>query len=237
MVIHDQSTEQEISQFNQLADHWWNPNGPMKPLHHMNPTRLSYIREHCSLKNKSALDVGCGGGLLSEALAKEGADVTAIDLSADLIDAAKAHANQSELNIDYQHRRISEQAELDKRFDVVTCLEMLEHVDDPTTIIEQCVRCLKPGGSLFVSTINRHPRAFVYGIMAAEYLLGLLPMGTHHYKQFIKPSELNRAAVSAGLTRQHIAGLTYSLQEPHCTITKDLSINYIAHFTLPKESE
>ena len=237
MVIHDQSTEQEINQFNQLADHWWNPNGPMKPLHHMNPVRLAYIAERYPLSGKAALDVGCGGGLLSEGLAQAGAEVTAIDLSGDLIHAAKAHASESKLSIDYQQRRISEQANLGKRFDVVTCLEMLEHVDDPNTIIEQCVRCLKPGGSLFVSTMNRHPRAFVYGIIAAEYLLGLLPVGTHHYKHFIKPSELNRSSVAAGLKREHIAGLAYSLHEPYCSLTNDLSINYIAHFTLPKENE
>ncbi len=235
MVMNDKSSDQEINQFNQLADRWWDPNGPMKPLHRLNPLRTSYINTRHPLAGKKVLDVGCGGGLLSEAMAQAGASVTGIDLSFDLIAAASGHAKEQGLTIDYHQRRVSEQASQDTRFDVVTCLELLEHVNDPKTIIEQCAQCLKPGGSLFVSTLNRHPRAFLLGIIAAEYVLNLVPKGTHHYKQFIKPSELNHYAEDAGLEREDIKGFQYHVSTQDFSIDGDLRVNYIAHFVRPKE--
>ncbi len=227
---------QEIAKFDTIAEDWWNPNGPMKPLHDLNPLRLDYIKQFTTLKNKTVVDVGCGGGILTESLSKEGAHASGIDLSEQVLIAAKAHAQQQNLNIDYQH--ISVEALTDtnaNKFDVVTCMEMLEHVPQPDQIIKACAKLLKPGGRVFFSTIHRNPKAYLFAILGAEYLLNLLPKGTHDYSKFIRPSELNQWAVNAKLSLVDLSGMQYSPFKKTFSLGKDISVNYLTCYQL-KES-
>ncbi len=221
---------QEIAKFTALSQHWWDAEGPLHTLHDLNPMRLAFIQQHTELAAKAVLDVGCGGGILSESLAKAGATVTAIDMDDATIKVARQHAQDAGLTIDYRHQPIETLD--DDRFDVITCMEMLEHVPDPALILQHCARLLKPGGKLFVSTLNRHPKAYAFAIVGAEYVLGLLPRGTHDYNKFIKPSELAQWARHAQLGQMQLKGLHYHPFNRHCELTDDVRVNYLASFIL-----
>ena len=222
--------KEELARFSDLAEDWWNPTGKMKPLHLINPVRLKYIEQQTSIKGKHILDVGCGGGLLSEALAKHGAVVTAFDISESLIAVAKNHAEQ-QLNINYQCQDIEILTTDAQRFDIITCMELLEHVPDPQRMIKNCAALIKPGGKIFFSTINRNLKAYLYAIVSAEYLLNLLPKGTHDYAQFIRPSELTGWAESGGLRLLGITGIHYHPLKKEFDLSRDVSVNYLVCFT------
>lgn len=216
----------EIAKFEAIAHRFWDSNGAFKPLHRLNPLRTDYIASRVALQGARVLDVGCGGGLLAEALAKRGATVTGIDLAPAMIQTARLHAAESGLAIDY---RVQDAAGLGgEQFDVVCCLEMLEHLPDPAAFLAVLARPVKPGGSLFVSTLNRNLKSFLLAIVGAEYVLGLLPRGTHEYERFIRPAELARYGRAAGLSLQHTAGLHYEPISGRCRLTDDVSVNYIA---------
>ena len=222
---------EEIEKFSALAEDWWNEDGSMKPLHQLNPLRLKYIDDQADITNKKVLDVGCGGGILSESMARACADVTGIDMSEPAINVAKQHAKQQRIIVDYQCRTIESLAEVaPEQFDVITCMEMLEHVPDPKSIIEACAQCLKPGGKLFFSTINRNPKSFLTAIIGAEYILGLLPKGTHQYAKFIRPSELTTWASCADLKLGGIQGVSYQPFSSEFSLSKDVSINYMVYY-------
>jgi 2-polyprenyl-6-hydroxyphenyl methylase / 3-demethylubiquinone-9 3-methyltransferase len=221
-------SQAELDKFGALANRWWDENGPQKPLHALNPARLSYVSERVRLQGKRVLDVGCGGGLLSEALAREGATVTALDLSPELIDIANMHLLESRLKVDYRLQSVEALAEVQpESFDVITCMEMIEHVPDPSSILNACATLLKPGGQLFLSTLNRTPAAFAVAIVGAEYLANLLPKGTHEYQKFIRPSELSAWCRDAGLVVQDIRGLAYNPISGKAWVNDRVDINYL----------
>ena len=218
----------ETAKFDRLAARWWDPDGESRPLHDLNPVRLGYIADRVALKGARALDVGCGGGLLSEALARAGAQVTAIDLAPAVLEVARLHLYESNLAVDY--REISVEtlaAEMPASFDVVTCMEMLEHVPDPGSVIHACAALLKPGGKLFLSTLNRTPVAFGAAILGAEHLLRLLPRGTHHYAQFLKPSEIAADLRVSGLELVDLSGLAYNPLARKAWLARSVAVNYL----------
>jgi len=219
----------ELAKFNKLAARWWDPQGESRPLHDLNPARLAYVSARATLKGARVLDLGCGGGLLSEALARAGARVTAIDLGSEVIDVARLHLLESGLDVDY--RECSAEAlaaEMPGQFDAITCMEMLEHVPDPSAILQACARLLKPAGQLFVSTLNRTPQAFALAIVGAEYLARLLPRGTHQYARFIKPSELARWLRAAGFQLDDVSGLHYNPLSRRAWVGEGTAVNYLA---------
>jgi len=219
----------ELDKFGALANRWWDPDGPQKALHALNPARLEYVAKRVKLQGSTALDVGCGGGLLSEALAKSGADVTAIDLAPELVKVAKLHRLESQVAVDYRLQSAeSLAAERPGAFDVVTCMEMLEHVPDPAAIIAACATLLKPGGRLFLSTLNRTPAAFALAVVGAEYVARLLPKGTHRYQDFIKPAELAAWLRAAGLQLEDVSGLMYEPWRNAARIIGRTDVNYLA---------
>jgi 2-polyprenyl-6-hydroxyphenyl methylase / 3-demethylubiquinone-9 3-methyltransferase len=218
----------ELEKFSQLAHRWWDPNSEFKPLHDINPLRLEYIDRIAGLSGKSVLDVGCGGGILSESMAARGAIVTGIDLGEKPLRVAQLHLLESGLPVEY--RKIAAEAlaaELPHHYDVVTCMEMLEHVPDPAAIVEACARLLKPGGTCFFSTINRNPKAYLYAVVGAEYVLGLLPKGTHEYTRFITPAELSGFCRSSAMDVGGITGMAYNPVTRTYTLSHDASVNYI----------
>jgi 2-polyprenyl-6-hydroxyphenyl methylase/3-demethylubiquinone-9 3-methyltransferase len=226
---HDNFSQAELDKFGALANRWWDPQGPQKPLHALNPVRLDYVAQRAPLREAQVLDVGCGGGLLSEALAAAGAQVIAIDLAPELIKVAKLHRLETGVAVDYRLQPVEAlAAERPGSFDVVTCMEMLEHVPDPGAIVRACADLLKPGGRLFLSTLNRTPAAFALAIVGAEYLARLLPKGTHQYRDFIKPSELARWLREAGLELEDVSGLMYEPWRNGARITSRTDINYLA---------
>ncbi|MBT2747566.1 MULTISPECIES: bifunctional 2-polyprenyl-6-hydroxyphenol methylase/3-demethylubiquinol 3-O-methyltransferase UbiG [unclassified Lysobacter] len=226
---HDNFSQAELDKFGALANRWWDPLGPQKPLHALNPVRLDYVAQRAPLSQAQALDVGCGGGLLSEALAAAGAQVTAIDLAPELIKVAKLHRLETGVAVDYRLQSVESLAqERPESFDTITCMEMLEHVPDPGAIVRACASLLKPGGRLFLSTLNRTPAAFALAIVGAEYLARLLPKGTHQYRDFIKPSELARWLREAGLELEDVSGLMYEPWRNGARITSRTDINYLA---------
>ncbi|MGA9334542.1 MAG: bifunctional 2-polyprenyl-6-hydroxyphenol methylase/3-demethylubiquinol 3-O-methyltransferase UbiG [Rudaea sp.] len=219
----------ETAKFDRLASRWWDENGESRALHDLNPLRLDYVAQHVALKGARVLDVGCGGGILSEALAAAGADVVAIDLAPRVLEVARLHLLESGRHVDY--RQISVEAlatGMPGAFDAITCMEMLEHVPDPGSIVAACASLLKPGGRLFASTLNRTPLAFCAAIIGAEYALNLLPRGTHHYARFIRPSELVTAMRGNGLELEDVAGLAYNPLTRRAWMVQSTQVNYIA---------
>lgn len=227
-MSHDNFSQDELDKFDQFAKDWWDPHGSMRPLHILNPLRCQYVQDHSSITNQPVLDVGCGAGLLAEALAKQHARVTAIDMSEGALHVARQHAEQHHITIDYQRTTTeSFAAKNPAHFAVVTCMEMLEHVPDPSAIVQACADLVKPGGTVFFSTINRNWKAYLKAIVGAEYILRLLPRGTHHYEKLIRPSELNSWAQQAGLTLIDLRGVSYNPLNETCKLTTDVSVNYL----------
>ena len=227
----------EVSKFEALASRWWDPNSEFKPLHEINPLRLNYIDAMVSLSSKRVLDVGCGGGILSESMAARGADVTGIDMGEAPLEVAKLHLLESGEKVDYRKIPVEElAAEQPASFDVVTCMEMLEHVPDPSSIIQACATLVKPGGHVFFSTLNRNPKSYLFAIVGAEYILNLLPKGTHEYTKFIRPSELVQWAREATLTTLDMCGLVYNpLTKVYKLHPTDVDVNYMIATTRPAE--
>ena len=220
----------ELNKFSDLAHKWWDKNSEFKPLHEINPLRLNYINDTVSLAGKRVLDVGCGGGILSESMAEKGAQVTGIDLGEKALKVAQLHSLESGVAVDYRLIAAEVLAEQEAgAYDVVTCLEMLEHVPDPASIVSACARLVKPGGHVFFSTINRNPKAYAFAVLGAEYILQMLPKGTHDYAKFIKPSELASFARQANLTLQDQAGMSYNPITKNYALNKDVSVNYLVH--------
>jgi 2-polyprenyl-6-hydroxyphenyl methylase/3-demethylubiquinone-9 3-methyltransferase len=220
----------ELEKFASLAHRWWDKNSEFKPLHAINPLRLNYIDQQVNLFGKRVLDVGCGGGILSESMAQKGAVVTGIDLGEKALNVAKLHQLESGVNVDYQLISVENLASLHPAsFDVVTCMEMLEHVPDPEAIVRACAQLVKPGGSVFFSTINRNPKSYLFAVIGAEYVLNMLPKGTHEYAKFIKPSELSAWARRADLDVNQLMGMTYNPITQHYRLGQDVSVNYLIH--------
>lgn len=226
--------EAEVAKFNALAARWWDPEGDFRPLHEINPLRLDWIRQHVDLAGKTVVDIGCGGGILTEGMASVGATVTGIDMADGPLTVARLHQAESGADVCYRQMTAEALAESDAgAFDVVTCLEMLEHVPDPSQVIESCHALVKPGGHVFFSTINRNPKSFLFAIVGAEYVLKLLPAGTHEYRKFIRPSELEEWARAAGLTLQHSIGLHYNPLTKDYSLGSNVDVNYLMHFSRP----
>ncbi len=226
--------EGEIAKFDALASRWWDPEGDFRPLHQINPLRLDYIRQRADLNGSKVLDVGCGGGILTEAMAVKGATVTGIDMAEKPLGVARLHQAESGTDVEYlQSTAEALAAERAGLYDVVTCLEMLEHVPSPKTVIEACRDLVKPGGDVFFSTINRNPKSFLFAIVGAEYVLRLLPKGTHEYDKFIRPSELESWARGAGLEHQGSIGLHYNPLTREYWLAPNVDVNYLMHFRRP----
>ena len=222
---------EEIKKFNDIAEKWWDLEGEFKPLHQINPLRLNFIKERTSLKGKKVLDIGCGGGILTEALSEAGAEVIGIDASPQTIGVAMSHANSVNSKATYLESTVEDFISKNQSdsFDVITCLEMLEHVPAPDKIIESCCALLKDKGDIFLSTINRNPRSYLFAVIGAEYILNLLPKGTHEYSKFIKPSELAVWIRDSGLTLKETTGLSYNPITDHYWLGKDIQVNYMVH--------
>ncbi len=222
--------QQELAKFSELAHRWWDPNSEFKPLHEINPLRLGWIEDKAPLAGKRVLDVGCGGGILSEAMARRGAQVKGIDLGEKALKVAQLHALETQTKVDYELVSAEALAEREPAsYDVVTCMEMLEHVPDPASIVSACARLVKPGGDVFFSTINRNPKSYLFAIIGAEYVLKLLPKGTHDYAKFIKPHELASYCREAGLEVRHMIGLTYNPFTKIYALERDVDVNYMVH--------
>ena len=220
----------ELQKFSELAHRWWDPASEFKPLHDINPLRLGWINGKADLLDKTVLDVGCGGGILAESMASAGAKVTGIDLSEKALSVARLHLFESGLSVDYRLISAEDLAEeMPAHFDVVTCMEMLEHVPDPASTIAACARLVKPGGHVFFSTLNRNLKAYVQAIIGAEYVLNMLPRGTHEYAKFIKPSELSRHCRNAGLDTHELIGLSYNPLSRVYSLGRDTDVNYLLH--------
>ena len=218
----------ELDKFGELAHRWWDPNSEFKPLHDINPLRLDWINRSIGLAGKNVLDVGCGGGLLSEGMARLGANVTGIDLSEKPLGVAKLHLLETGQKVDYRKVAVEQLAEeMPGAFDTVTCLEMLEHVPNPSSVVSACARLVKPGGQVFFSTLNRNPKSYLFAVIGAEYILKMLPKGTHDYAKFIKPSELARWAKHAGLEPEEMLGMSYNPLLKEYSLGQDTSVNYL----------
>ena len=224
--------QSEINRFEEMARHWWDTESEFRALHDINPARMTYIRERVDLADSQVLDVGCGGGILSESLAEAGARVTGIDVGTSPLTVARLHQIESGYEIDYRQTTIEALArESSETFDVITCLEMLEHVPDPDSIIEACHKLLKPDGSLFVSTINRNPQSYLLMVIGAEYMLGILPKGTHRYEKFITPAELASSLRRRQFQLQNLSGMRYNPLTRTCRLGNDVAVNYLVHAT------
>ena len=228
----------EINKFEVIANRWWDVNSEFKPLHQINPLRLNYIEQRAGgLSGKQVIDIGCGGGILSESMALQGAEVTGIDMGEAPLSIAQLHSLESGVEIDYQQITAEKMAELNPaRYDIVTCMEMLEHVPDPASVIAACSALVKPDGHIFFSTINRNPKAFALMIVGAEYVLNMVPKGTHEYAKFIRPSELESWARNSGLRLEDITGMTYNPIFQNYKLGNDVDVNYLMHFTKEKVS-
>ena len=221
----------EVNKFDELAAKWWDKDGEFRPLHQINPLRVDFIEERSSVEGKKVLDVGCGGGILAEALSELGANVTGIDASENTIGVAKSHSSSVGSDVIYIQNTIEEfiSSHPNEKFDVITCLEMLEHVPSPNEIIKSCSNLLKDDGNIFFSTINRNPRSYLFAVIGAEYILNLLPKGTHDYEKFIKPSELAKWIREAGLNSKETIGLSYNPITGNYWLGKDIQVNYMVH--------
>ena len=227
-TTHANVSPEEIARFDKLADRWWDPDGESRPLHDLNPVRAAYVADRVALQGAKLADVGCGGGLLSEALAAAGAQVTGIDLGEKVIEVARLHLYESNLAVDYRVQSSAELAAAEPAgFDAVCCMEMIEHVPDPEALVNDLAAMLKPGGRLFMSTLNRTPVAFGAAILGAEYLMRMLPRGTHHYAQFLKPSELARLLRHAGLELEDVSGLGYNPLTRKAWLSRITAVNYL----------
>lgn len=224
----------EVAKFDSLASRWWDPEGEFRPLHEINPLRLDWIRQHAKLKDARVVDIGCGGGILAEAMAAANATVTGIDMADGPLAVARLHQHESNAKIDYRQATAEEMAASEAgTYDIVTCLEMLEHVPDPAAVIQACAELVKPGGHIFFSTINRNPKSFMFAIVGAEYVLKLLPAGTHEYEKFIRPSELEEWSRYAGLELQDSIGMHYNPLTRNYTLGDGLDVNYLMYFRRP----
>jgi 2-polyprenyl-6-hydroxyphenyl methylase/3-demethylubiquinone-9 3-methyltransferase len=225
----------ERDKFDAVASGWWDPEGPFRPLHDLNPARLKFIAERAEIDGAQVLDVGCGGGILAESMARKGGQVTGIDVAPRVLSTAKLHLHESGLDIDYREKTVEDQAqESPGGFDLITCMEMLEHVPDPASIIQSVHELLKPGGNGFFSTLNRTPLAFVLGIVGAEHIARLLPRGTHRYDRFIRPSELSAWLRGAGLVVKDIVGLHYNPVTKSVMLGGNVRVNYLVHASKPE---
>ncbi len=221
----------EVAKFDALASRWWDPDGEFRPLHEINPLRLDWIRQHVQLSGSKVIDIGCGGGILAESMAIADATVTGIDMAEGPLAVARLHLHESDAKVDYRQATAEElAAEEAESFNVVTCLEMLEHVPDPAQVIKSCAELVKPGGHIFFSTINRNPKSFAFAIVGAEYILKLLPAGTHEYEKFIRPSELEAWARHAGLSLQDSIGMQYNPLTREYSLGGKLDVNYMMYF-------
>ena len=222
---------QEVAKFEAMSTRWWDKDGEFKPLHDLNPARLSYIKQRANgLEGKQVLDVGCGGGILSESMANAGANVTGIDMGDANLTIARMHLYESGEKVTYKKITVEELAEVESgQYDVVTCLEMLEHVPDPGSIINACRKLAKPEGHVFFSTVNRNAKSYAMAIIGAEYIMKLLPKGTHDFKKFIRPAEMDQWIRAAELKTQHISGMTYNPLTGHCALSNNVDINYLVH--------
>lgn len=237
MSAHRNVDAGEIAKFEALAQRWWDRQGEFKPLHDLNPVRLGFIEEHLALSGMKVLDVGCGGGILSEAMARQGARVVGIDLAQAALEVAQLHALEARVALEYRLISAEELAgTAPGEFDAVTCMEMLEHVPEPEAVVQALGRLVKPGGHVFVSTINRNLKAFLFAIVGAEYVMRLLPRGTHEYERFLRPSEIVAMARSAGLALGEIAGIEYRPLTGTFSLGTDASVNYLVHFTRPADA-
>jgi 2-polyprenyl-6-hydroxyphenyl methylase/3-demethylubiquinone-9 3-methyltransferase len=227
----DNLDQQELAKFSSLAARWWDKESEFKPLHDINPLRVNYIEKHSGgLSGKTVLDVGCGGGILTESMAQRGAEVTGIDMSEASLNVAKLHLYESNLQVNYQRVTVEQLAtEYPNQFEIVTCLEMLEHVPTPASVVTACYRLVKPGGHVFFSTINRNPKSYLFAIIGAEYLLKLLPKGTHDYAKFIQPAELAQWVRAADGNVKNLTGMSYNPFTKHYSLGTDVSVNYLVH--------
>jgi 2-polyprenyl-6-hydroxyphenyl methylase/3-demethylubiquinone-9 3-methyltransferase len=218
----------ELEKFSKLAHRWWDPHGEFRPLHEINPLRLEWIARHAELAGRKVLDIGCGGGILAEAMARRGAQVTGIDLSEKGLRVAELHLLESNLSITYEKAMAEEYAARHAaEFDVITCMELLEHVPQPESMVAACARLVRPGGTVFFSTINRNPKSYLFAVIGAEYVLKLLPKGTHDYLRFIKPSELSRWSRASGLRPEELIGMTYNPLTQRYHLAGDCDVNYL----------
>lgn len=228
---------EEIAKFEEQAHRWWDPDGDFKPLHALNPLRLNYVDQKAGLAGKRVLDVGCGGGILSESMALKGAEVTGIDATSGPLAVAKLHQMESGATVDYREMTAEElAAEAPASFDIVTCMELLEHVPDPRSVVQACAVLTKPGGHVFFSTINRNPKAYLLAVLGAEYILGLLPKGTHDYAKFIRPSELDAWSRASGLSLQGLAGMSYNPLSGDFRLVNEVDVNYLAWLRAPEDA-
>ena len=226
----------ELAKFDSLASRWWDTEGDFKPLHEINPLRLDWIRQHISLRGCRAVDIGCGGGILTESMAAAGATVIGIDMADGPLSVARLHQHESGAEVDYRKLTAEELAANEAGgYDVVTCLEMLEHVPDPSQVIKSCAELVKPGGHVFFSTINRNPKSFLFAIVGAEYVLKLFPSGTHEYAKFIRPSELEAWARKAGLRLESSIGMQYNPFSKEYSLGSNLDVNYLMYFQRPAD--
>lgn len=224
----------EIQKFSDLAHRWWDPTSEFRPLHEINPLRLEWINNRAALSGKNVIDIGCGGGILAESMAKKGAKVTGIDLSEKALKVADLHGLESGINVRYKKIAAEQMADEEAgQYDVVTCMEMLEHVPDPASIIRACYALVKPGGHVFFSTLNRNPKSYLYAIIGAEYILQMLPKGTHDYAKFITPAELSQAIRNAGLQVDALRGMSYNPLSKIYSLNQDTSVNYLVACTRP----
>ncbi|PCJ22141.1 MAG: bifunctional 3-demethylubiquinol 3-O-methyltransferase/2-polyprenyl-6-hydroxyphenol methylase [Gammaproteobacteria bacterium] len=220
----------ELEKFESIAERWWDKTSEFKPLHDINPLRLNYINERAPLSGKKVIDIGCGGGILSESMAQRGADVTGIDMGEAPLAVARIHAEKSGIKVNYLHNTAEKMAEENPgQYDVVTCLEMLEHVPDPSSVIAACSKLVKPGGHVFFSTINRNPKSFLFAIVGAEYVLNMLPRGTHEFSKLIRPSELSAWARASGLSVKGLVGMTYNPLFKTYKLGTNVDVNYLIH--------
>jgi 2-polyprenyl-6-hydroxyphenyl methylase/3-demethylubiquinone-9 3-methyltransferase len=239
MTIAQQNVDAaEVAKFDALAARWWDPDGEFRPLHEINPLRLDWIRRYADLDDRKVLDIGCGGGILAEAMAAAGATVTGLDMAEKPLAVARLHQIESGLDVDYQQGTAEDLASKEAgQYDVVTCLEMLEHVPEPSQVIASACQLVRPGGDVFFSTINRTPKSFMFAIVGAEYVLKMLPAGTHEYQKFIRPSELESWARDAGLQHRSSIGMHYNPLTREYTLGPGLNVNYLMHFHRPEPSQ